>query len=137
MLKLQITLSESKLSPLDIENFQSQFNYSLPQNVIKLISKFNGGLIKNSDDVRKLLPIKYGKLTIEELIDTHQISEQNIPQGFLPIALDYSDNPIAINLNEGEDYCKIFLFELDFEGEGFIIANSLEELLGVNSIDEL
>ena len=137
MLKLQITLSESKLSPLDIENFQSQFNYSLPQNVIKLISKFNGGLIKNSDDVRKLLPIKYGKLTIEELIDTHQISEQNIPQGFLPIALDYSDNPIAINLNEGEDYCKIFLFELDFEGEGFIIANSLEELLSVNSIDEL
>lgn len=134
---IKIILSEKKINLLDINNFETQFSYNLPQNFIKFISKFNGGLVKDNDDIRKFLSIKYGKLTIEELIDTHQIAEQNIPQGFLPIALDYSDNPITLNLNEGENYGKIVLFELDFEGNGHVIANSLEELLGVKSIDDL
>jgi cell wall assembly regulator SMI1 len=137
MTKINIILSEKEVNDVDIKNFENNFNISLPNNFITHIKKYNGGLIKDSDDIRKLLPLKYGSLNIEELIDTHQITEQNIPEGYLPIALDYSSNPITINLNEGENYGKIVIFELDFEGEGFVIANSLEELLGVESIDDL
>jgi cell wall assembly regulator SMI1 len=137
MKKVTIVLSEKKVEVRDFVEFQNKFNLILPDNVKRLLLKFNGGLIKNSEVLRILLSLKYGDFSIEDEIDTHQISEQNIPQGYLPIALDYSDNPITITLNKGEDYGKIVLFELDFEGDGYTIANSLEELLGVNSIDDL
>lgn len=75
-------------------------------------------------------------LSIEDEIDIRSFTKQNIPEAYLPIALDSSDNPITINLNEGDDYGKIVVFELDFEGDGHVIANSLEALLGVNNIDE-
>lgn len=136
MSKIIITSPEKKIDKVQIDLFQNNFNLTLPNNYKFFLLKYNGGLVIENELIRLFLSIAHGQ-KIEDEIDTHQISEQNIPQGFLPIALDYSDNPITINLNEGEDYCKIFLFELDFEGEGFIIANSLEELLGVNSIDEL
>lgn len=137
MNKLKITLSEKEVNENDIKKFETNFNILLPTNFIKFIKKYNGGLVKNSEDVRKFLHIKYGSLNIENLIDAHQITEQNIPSGYLPIALDYSSNPITINLNEGQDYGKIVVFELDFEGDGFVISNSLEQLLGVASIDDL
>lgn len=137
MSKINIVLSEKKISEQELLNFQQEFSITIPEDLKKLLLKTNGGLIKNNDNLRILLSLKYGDFTIEDEIDTLQITEQNIPQGYLPIALDYSDNPITINLNQGDDYGKIFLFELDFEGNGHIIANSLKELLGVKKIDDL
>lgn len=137
MSKINIVLSEKKISEQEILNFQQEFNITVPDDLKKLLLKNNGGLIKNNENLRILLSLKHGDFTIEDEIDTHQITEQNIPQGYLPIALDYSDNPITINLNQGDDYGKIFLFELDFEGDGHIIASSLKDLLGVKTIDDL
>jgi hypothetical protein len=137
MERLIIKQIHSSITKKEIEDFEITNKISIPANYRHFIFKTNGGIVKSDSEIRKFLPIKYGNLRVEDLIDTHQISEQNIPQGYLPIALDYSDNPITINLNKGEDYGKIVIFELDFEGDGYTIANSLEELLGVNSIDDL
>jgi cell wall assembly regulator SMI1 len=137
MKKLVIEELRQKLQAGDITRFEKDFNIKLPENFKRFLLKKNGGIVKSeSSEISLFLSLKDGQ-TIEDEIDTHQITEQNIPQGYLPIALDYSDNPITINLNKGEDYGKIVLFELDFEGDGYTIANSLEELLGVNSIDDL
>lgn len=135
-MKIKIQSPEKKLNDNNIEDFQNSFNLILPNNYKKFLKKHNGGVVIENEKIRLFLSLKHGQ-KIEDEIDTHQITEQNIPQGFLPIALDYSDNPITLNLNEGENYGKIVLFELDFESNGHVIANSLEELLGVKSIDDL
>lgn len=128
---------EKKLNFQDILDFESKMGVALPANYKGLILKHNGGLTNESDFFDVLLSIKYGKQKVEDIINIHQITENNIPNNYLPIALDWSDNPIAINLNGGNDYGKIVKFYFDTDEDPEIIANSLEELLGVTSIDEL
>jgi cell wall assembly regulator SMI1 len=136
MEKLKIKQTQKNLSEVEISIFEQDYSLKLPDNFKKFLLKKNGGIVENeSSEISLFLSLNEGQ-SIKDEIDTHQITEQNIPKGFLPIALDYSDNPITINLNEGDDYGKIVIFELDFEGDGHVIANSLEELLGVNNIDE-
>lgn len=137
MKKLIIKQLQPAINSNDIINFENTFEFSLPENYKEFLLKSNGGLVKTNDsEVNLFLSLRYGQ-RIEDEIDIHQLKEENIPKGYLPIALDWSDNPITLNLNEGEGFGQIVIFELDFEGERFLIANSLEELLGVNNIDEL
>ena len=134
---IKISDSEKQVSVLDFLEFERKYNISLPNNYKSFIKKYNGGYTDESDYVDNFLSLKYGVVKIELLIDTHQIIENNIPSNYLPIALDWSDNPITINLNEGNDYGKIVKFYFDTDEEPEIIANSLEELLGVDNIDDL
>lgn len=134
---IKILDSEKQVSVLDFLEFERKYNISLPNNYKSFIKKYNGGYTDESDYVDNFLSLKYGVVKIELLIDTHQIIENNIPSNYLPIALDWSDNPITINLNEGNDYGKIVKFYFDTDEEPEIIANSLEELLGVDNIDDL
>ncbi len=138
MKKLDIKQMQPNVSLGDLVEFETTFNITLPENYKSFLLKINGGLVKTEEsEIASFLPLKYGKTNIELVIDTHQITEQNISEKYLPIALDWSSNPITINLNDGDDYGKIVIFELDFEGDGHIIANSLEELLGIDTINEL
>ena len=128
---------DKKITFQDILDFENKMKIILPINYKGLISKYNGGLTEDSDFFDVLLSIKYGKQKVEDIINIHQIIENNIPNNYLPVALDWSDNPITINLDEGNDYGKIVKFYFDTDEEPEIIANSLEELLGVDSIDDL
>jgi len=128
---------EKKLNFQDILDFEHKMGFVLPINYRRLILKFNGGLTEESDFFDVLLSIKYGKQKVEDMINIHQIIEQNIPKGYLPIALDWSDNPITINTNEGNQKGEIVKFYFDTDEEPEVLAHSLEELLGVTSIDEL
>ncbi len=121
----------------EIQNFAQEYHINLPANFISLYLKYNGGLLMDNENIKKFLSLKYGKINIEDIIRIHQISEKNIPENYLPFANDWSDNPITINLNEGNDYGKIVKFYFDTDEESEIIANSLEELFGVESIDDL
>jgi SMI1 / KNR4 family (SUKH-1) len=125
------------LQTREINDFATENNITLPLNFIALYLKYNGGLLLDNSDVKKFLSIKYGKFNIEDIINIHQKIENNIPKNYLPFASDWSDNPITICLKEGSDYGKIVTFYFDSDEEPETIANSLEELLGVNSIDEL
>lgn len=126
-----------KVNIKEINDFLGEFHLTPPFSFISFLLKHNGGLLENNVQVKKFLSIKYGNFNIEDLINIHQVIENNIPSNYLPIALDWSDNPITISLNEGNDYGKIVKFYFDTDEEPEIIANSLEELLGVDSIDDL
>ena len=134
---INILDSEKEINNIELLEFEKKYNISLPNNYKSFVKKYNGGYTDDSENIDKFLSIKYGVVTVELLIDTHQITEKNIPNNYLPIALDWSDNPITINLNGGNDYGKIVKFYFDTDEEPEIIANSLEELVGVNNINEL
>jgi cell wall assembly regulator SMI1 len=133
---IEILDSEKELTDSDIQLFEAKYDLSLPANLKKLVRKYNGGYTEDSDEIDKFLSIKYGKVRIELIIDTHQITEKNIPEGYLPFALDWSNNALTISL-EGENEGKIVKFYFDTNEDSEIIADSLEELLGVESIDDL
>ncbi|MCP1997091.1 SMI1/KNR4 family protein [Flavobacterium sp. HSC-61S13] len=121
----------------DIKDIESEIGVILLENYKRLILKFNGGLTEDSSFIDVLLSIRYGEQTVQDMVKMHQILESNIPFNFLPIALDWSDNPITINLNIGEHYGEIVQFYFDTEQEPEVLAKALEELLGVENIDEL
>jgi hypothetical protein len=121
----------------DLDDFAKNNNISLPPNFISLYLKYNGGILRDNDDVKKFLSIKYGKFNIEDVIKIHQTIENNIPKGYLPFASDWSDNPITYNLNVGDDYGKIIKFYFDNDEEPDILADSLEDLFGVKNINDL
>jgi len=134
-----ITFNETEKKPIesDFVDFEKKFNIKIPLNLKSLLLKFNGGLTDDSEFFNVLLSIKFGEITIESVIEDHQISEQNIPSGYLPFALDWSDNPLTICMKTGPDLHKIVMFYFDTDEEPEIVANSLEELLEVESIDDL
>jgi len=74
-----------------------------------------------------LFSIKYGKNTLENVIDTLQITEQHIPREYIPFATGPGGNPYTISTKE-EDYGKIYIWHMDVgEPERVFVANSLEE----------
>lgn len=128
--------TELSVNQNDLNNFQETYNIQLPENYKKLILKYNGGYTDENEYFDTLKSIKFGEIKVEDTINNHQIVERNIPINYLPIANDFSDNIICIDLENGKDYGKIFCFYFDVDRVEKI-ANSLEELLGVKSIDEL
>jgi cell wall assembly regulator SMI1 len=128
--------TEMNLKQNDLNYFQQEFDIHLPENYKQLILKYNGGYTNNNEYFDTLKSIKFGEVKVEDTIKNHQIIENNIPMNYLPIANDFSDNIICLNLQTGEDYGKIYCFYFDVD-KLEKIANSLEELLGVKSIDEL
>jgi hypothetical protein len=130
---MKIQSPEKNLNDIEIENFENLFHIILSENHKKFLLKFNGGYIDDHDNIDTLLSVKYGSSTIEYFMEIHQGIESNLPDNFLPIALDWSDNPITINLIDNS----IVIFYFDTDEEPVIIANSLEELLGVDNIDDL
>lgn len=84
----------------------------------------------------QLYSIKYGENTVEEAINTLQTIEENIPNEYLPIGTTSTGNEITILLKENQEKNPIFLFRYD-ELLPIRIADSLEELFGVQDIDEL
>lgn len=138
MKKVRINSSERMITIGDILSFEKIFNIVITSSLKRLYLKYNGGEVEFLDaSTYDFASIKYGGFNIEDVINMHQIIEQNIPEGYLPIALDWSDNPITINTNEGNQKGEIVKFYFDTDEAPEIIAHSLEELLGVTSIDEL
>lgn len=135
-MKIEFHDPEKRLMLEEITAFENHYNINLPDNYKKLISKYNGGLIEYSENIDTLLSIKYGKIKVEDIIKIHQVIEHNIPKEYFPFAVDFSNNPITLCLENGLNYGKIIIFYFDVDRIE-IIANSLEELLGVTSIDEL
>jgi cell wall assembly regulator SMI1 len=137
MKKIDLVESEENITLNDISEFEKKFNLVLPDNYKKLILKFNGGVDSMGDSIfSELYSIKYGDTTVESAIHTLQMVEQNIPRDYLPFAITGIGDQITLYLKSGYNYGNIYLFRYD-ELEPRKIADSLEELLGVKSIDEL
>ena len=137
MNKIKIEKTRESIDDVDISEFESNYDIVLPDNYKKFMLKYNGGLVDGNSDVKRILGIKYGKGRVEDYITSHQIYEKNIPDGYLPIAADYSDNPIIMNLSSGDEYGKIILIDMDMDMNETVLAKSFEEFLGVEKIEDL
>jgi cell wall assembly regulator SMI1 len=136
MSKINILDSENPIYLKDLNEFEKKVGRILPENYKSLLLKYNGGVEAEGDKVIDCFySIKYGTTTVESAINILQIIEKTIPVEYLPFGNTGTGNEITIYLNEGDDYGKIFLFRPD-ELEPIVIANTLEELLGVASMDE-
>ncbi|WP_430613037.1 SMI1/KNR4 family protein [Flavobacterium sp. JP2137] len=142
MKKLIIINSQQSITRNDIVEFEKEYHLKLPENYIAFLLKYNGGGVydegsEGSEYVQSFNSLKYGKLTLEFMFDNYCISEDLIDKEYLPIACGYGGNPITLCLKAGKDYGKIIIFYMDMDEDPQTIADSLEELLGVKSIDEL
>jgi hypothetical protein len=139
MKKIKISDSENKLINEDILHFENRYNIKLPKNYKDFLLKFNGGYVDDEerDFLHSFNSLKYGEVTLEDAIDTYILNDNLLSKDFLPIANTYSDNPITICLKQNQNFGKIVIFYFDRDEEPDFAANSLEELLGVKSIDEL
>ncbi|WP_430613033.1 SMI1/KNR4 family protein [Flavobacterium sp. JP2137] len=139
MKKLIITDSEQNITRNDIVEFEKNYHLKLPENYIVFLLKYNGGEVYDygSEYIQSFNSLKYGTLTLEETLYDYCIIEDLLDKDYLPIANGYGGNPITLCLKAGEDYGKIIIFYMDTTDDPQIIADSLEEVLGVKSIDEL
>ena len=135
--KAKFCQSEKNISRDDILEFEQKVNIILPEIDKNLILIHNGGQNENDNMILDcLFSIKYGECTLEDSIHSLQIVEENIPSNYLPFAYTGTGNTITLNLELGNDYGKIYLFRYD-KLEPRFLKDSLEELLGVESIDEI
>lgn len=139
MKKLEFYEIEPPITNIDIGNIEERFAIKLPKNYKRLLLKFNGGIPSDYTaysggeevSIGGFYSIKYGEILMEDAIKTFQITEKLIPTDCIPIGYDGFGNPYCISINE-EDYGKIYCWFLDMgEEEGRLIADSLEEFLGV------
>jgi cell wall assembly regulator SMI1 len=138
MSKLQILGGEEKLTNEDIKEFEKNYGLQLPENYKKLLLKHNGGYISEyHEQLSSFQSVKYGQCKLEDAINAYSTYETLLDKEFVPIASSHSNNPITLCLRQGELYGKIILFFFDRDEEPELLAESLEELLGVESIDDL
>ncbi|PTT78082.1 MULTISPECIES: SMI1/KNR4 family protein [unclassified Chryseobacterium] len=133
-MKTEITDAENSITLADIQQIESQFNFTMPENLKKLYLKYNGGVI--GDGYYEINSIKYGKVKIEDTIDSLQITEQHIPKEYLPFANTGVGHIVCIYVGSGSKNGHIYLFRHD-EMEPIFYNNTLEEFLEVSSIDDL
>jgi hypothetical protein len=139
MEKIQIDLVEENIQDSDITDFEQKYVISLPSNYKILVKKYNGGLVEGTEDLRILFSIKNGNNTVNRWLDVHRDLEHNISEDYLPFGSDVSDNPICLNIKQDdENYGKVFIVYMDGGSlEPVLMANSLEDLLGVEKIEDL
>lgn len=136
---IKFLLSEQNLTDSDITEFQNQNQVILPDNYKKLLKKYNGGVVEGHDDVSILCSIMHGTNTVDSWRHIHQVLENNIPKDLLPFAEDVSDNPICLNIKQDdENYGKVYIIYMDGgDLEPVLMADTLEELFGVEKIEDL
>ncbi|TXK74409.1 SMI1/KNR4 family protein [Mesonia sp. K4-1] len=135
-MKKRIINSEIPILIEDIEKFEKDNDIIFPENLKNLYLKYNGGEIEISDsNFYDFASLKYGEFRLEELLNDLQIEENVIPENFIPFATTGVGHIITIKISDSI-YNEIYLFRYD-ELNPKKISNSLEEFLGVNSIEEL
>ncbi len=137
---IKISDSEKVISNNDIIEFENKWNIVLPINYTNFLKKYNGG---SAYDYHPFLSsfnsLKYNKhnTLLDETYEIYNFLNNDLNKDFLPIASTHTDNPITLCLKLGENYGKIIIFYFDRDKEPEVVANSLEELLGVKNMDEL
>nr|WP_321229231.1 SMI1/KNR4 family protein [uncultured Psychroserpens sp.] len=134
-MKAKITEFEKTINTTDIAHFEEQINRSLPESLKQLFLKYNGGVIEKIEEEYDFFSIKYGDLKMEDMINTLQVVEQIIPIEYLPFANSPIGHIVTFSLSDDDSSGKIFLFRHD-DLEPILISNSLEEFLGVSSIND-
>lgn len=111
-----------------MKEFESIFPITIPDSFKEHYLKINEGLVSEEDveaelwglPVNGFNPIKYGQLTIEELIkDIHEIEPSDTQYGswggnrFLPFAYDFGGNTIFMSLRDSDLVKYIFMLRME------------------------
>lgn len=130
---MNIIENEKQIDITDINNLEEEFDIVFPENLKKLYLKYNGGIEETGEEIiDQFYSIKHGKTKIELVRDLMQITENNIPLNYLIFGATGVGHQISININDGT----IVLFKKD-RLESEIIADSLEALLSINSLEDI
>lgn len=124
---VELVFPQKKLTEQDMNEFESIFPVTIPDSFKEHYLKINGGFVSEEDVEAELwgLPvngfnsIKYGQLTIEELIENiHEIEPSDMqygswgPNRFLPFAYDFGGNTIFMSLRDS-DLGEIYIYASD------------------------
>ncbi len=131
-----------------IEEFEAQFNILLSLDYKEFLKNENGGiplkktfLINNKQgydtiDIFFGLDMEKPFLSLSYLIESYF---DRFPKGILPIGEDPGGNYICLNVNEGEDYGKIYFYDHEVDNENndgtlnwdnlYLIADSFTEFI--------
>ncbi|REH56255.1 SUKH superfamily protein [Tenacibaculum gallaicum] len=134
---ISFILTEKNIISEDLVAFEEKFKFTLPETYKTHMLKFNGGAPDKDYfqgvNVAHFNPIKNGDDTLEENIKD---LKDFLPIGYLPFAYDPGGNQICMDLNEGENYGKIYYLPMDMgEIEPELLADSFEEFLNGLSED--
>ncbi|CAM3955557.1 SMI1 / KNR4 family protein [Vibrio aerogenes CECT 7868] len=132
---------EKKLTEDEYTEFEKLFSAKLPLSFKEHYIRINGGFLAEEDVENDLWglpvggfnPIKYGKVTIEQLvsdiesIENPDTGEEYQEGEYVPFAYDDGGHTIFISLKEG-DYGHIYLYDCD--GESFFqISEKFEKFI--------
>jgi hypothetical protein len=122
------TETEKSLSIEEIKEFEKLINKTLPKDLFDYYLENNGGYpaysyLDTEDYILTIdgfIPIKYGNLTIEKLINDYKKMNVNL-NNYIPFANDSGGNVYLIQLEE-KNKGKIYLWEVnnDFKEDDLI-----------------
>lgn len=124
----------------DFLDFESEFKIKIPENLKMFLNKTNGGDVdedcENPYNVNAFFSIGESfNYTISSARLHHIIWEKNLPPTVFPIGTTIASDFVSIIIDESIDHGKIRVDYMEDE-EFAILANSLEELLGVENIED-
>lgn len=117
--------TEQSLQVSDFSVIEEKLNVKLPSEFKEHYLENNGGYppfenVKGENHIlyslNSFYPIKYGRLTIEKLIDSFEISNINLEKK-VPFAYDNGGNIFLLSLDNDEYFQKILLIEAEFVKE--------------------
>ncbi|WGH77096.1 SMI1/KNR4 family protein [Tenacibaculum tangerinum] len=111
---ISFILAEKSIKSEDLVAFEKKFELILPERYKEHMLKFNGGFpdkdYYKGVNIAHFNPIKYGDDTLEHnILDLQDV----LPVGYLPFAYDLGGNQICMDLNEGENYGKVYYLPMD------------------------
>lgn len=130
--------TEKELTEAEILNFENLINTKLPNDFISHYLLYNGGYppfekvegVKHQFTINGFMPIKYGSLPIEKVIEDYKKSGIFF-ENKIPFAYDNGGN-IYLMASEQTDYGKVYIAEVEFlndENHEHLVSNSFSEFL--------
>lgn len=129
---MKFLYSKQKLTIEELIFFEKEINLKLPQDYKKLILEYNGGTPEKEYFRGKWVifdSIKYGKNPIEDNLKSFK---SILPKKLYPFGHDPGGWLFCLDLNEGEDYGKVYFYRMDentAEDSKEFLANSFQEFL--------
>lgn len=130
---MELESLEKQLKESDFIDLEVIIDTKLPCEFINHYLKYNGGYPTEKEAEENPTPlhgfnsIKYGKLTIEQLIKDYEKQDYFFGKK-IPFAFDAGDNHFILSLEDGDTYGKVYFLPHEWEiidGE-YVMANDFE-----------
>ncbi|WP_299519823.1 SMI1/KNR4 family protein [Winogradskyella sp.] len=134
---INFNLTKEKIKSEDLIAFEQELELSLPETYKAHMLQFNGGAPEKEYfkgvSVAHFNPIKNGRRTLEDVIKS---LKDILPINYLPFAYDPGGNQICMDLNDGENYGKVYYVPMDMgDTNPEFLADSFTEFVNGLSLE--